>query len=109
MKRLFYIFVVNLLVVGCQGLVLNPDDPLAFMPGYFDTSPPPGPKEYQKGWLEGCETGGNAYSNSFLKQIGAFDYKYDYELRNNRMYNQIWKDAYLYCASYIERVNSLDS
>jgi len=76
-------------------------------PYSLDLTPPEGPPEYEQGWTDGCESGMNAYFNTFYKAIRVFDYHQDAKLRNNKMYYQAWKDAYLYCAIYGEGLNNL--
>lgn len=75
-------------------------------PASLSFEPPPGPPEYRQGWSDGCESGSSAYAADFYKLIRAFDLKLDPQLRNNRMYYQVWKDAFLYCALYWEGINS---
>lgn len=60
-----------------------------------DYTPPPGPPEYQQGFLDGCETGRSAYANHFYKMF--LQSKQDEKLAGNPMYYQVWQDAYLYC------------
>ena len=61
--------------------------------------PPPGPPEYQQGFLDGCESGFSGYGNSFNKLF--WTWKQDPQLaENNPVYYQIWKDAYTYCANW---------
>lgn len=98
-----YIFLILLLtLLGCNR---NPDGSISLQPASLDLNPPPGPPIYQKAWSEGCESGANAYSNSFYKIVGAFKYKYDTSLRKNEMYVKAWKDAFIYCSVYWERTN----
>jgi hypothetical protein len=68
-------------------------------PMSLDMTPPPGPPEYQQGFLDGCETAIGAYANPFYKTFHTA--KQDAELAQNKVYYQIWKDAYAYCAVYI--------
>ena len=65
-------------------------------PAEFDITPPPGPEIYQQGYKDGCESGFSGYSNSFNKMF--WEWKQDPELAQNKVYYQIWKDAYAYCA-----------
>jgi hypothetical protein len=74
-------------------------------PYSLDLTPPPGPREYEQGWSDGCESGSSAYANNFYKLLKAFDLKYDPAYRTNKMYQQVWKDAFLYCAVYWATVN----
>lgn len=79
---------------------------ISMQPYSLNLEPPPGPEEYRKGWADGCESGGNAYSDTFYKITRAFDYKFDATLRNNKFYYQAWKDAFFYCSVYWERTNN---
>jgi hypothetical protein len=77
-----------------------------FKPASLQSDPPDGPPEYQQGWIDGCESGMAAYTNPLVKSFKAYKLKQDPNLRNNKMYYQVWKDAYLYCAIAIESVNN---
>lgn len=99
---------ISLSVIVCLAAVAcnhTPDGKISLQPASIDLTPPPGPPEYQKGFSDGCESGANAYSNNFYKMIKAFDLKYDATLRGNKMYTQVWKDAFIYCSIYWERIN----
>ncbi|HCR86162.1 MAG TPA: hypothetical protein DIV86_05735 [Alphaproteobacteria bacterium] len=100
------LLVILLMLFGLQSCNENPDGSFSLQPNNLDLTPPAGPELYQKGWTEGCESGSNAYTSPFYKMIKAFNYKYDTSLRNNKMYSQVWKDAFIYCSIYWERVNS---
>jgi len=60
--------------------------------------PPPGPPEYQQGYMDGCSSGYSGYANDVTKLF--HDWKQDPHLAANPVYYQIWKDAYSYCANY---------
>ncbi len=80
--------------------------PLDFRkPAFLHMKPPPGPPEWQQGYVDGCESGSDAYSNPFMKLVDAFELKQDPILRHNKMYHQVWKDAFLYCAHAWEKTN----
>lgn len=104
MKNFLKIFVL-ILVLNLAACNRTADGEISWQPNSLDLTPPPGPPEYQKGWSEGCESGANAYSNTVYKSFRAFDFKFDPALRNNKVYYQIWKDAFLYCSIYWERTN----
>jgi len=76
-----------------------------FKPASLDIKPPDGPPEYQQGWSDGCESGMAAYTDALPKSFKAYKLKQDPNLRNNKMYYQIWKDAFLYCAIFMESTN----
>lgn len=67
-------------------------------PATLVMKPPPGPPEYEQGWLDGCESGYSGYGNSTNKQFHTW--RQDPILAQNPVYYQIWKDAYWYCANY---------
>lgn len=68
-----------------------------FHPGGTSVKPPPGPAIYQQGFREGCESGYSGYRSSLRKLY--WTWKQNPELAQNRVYYQIWKDAYAFCAS----------
>jgi hypothetical protein len=100
-KNIFAISIC-LLLVACNR---TPDGEISWQPNSLDLTPPVGPPEYQQGWSDGCESGAQAYANSVYKTFKAFEFKYDTKLARNNMYQQIWKDAFIYCAIYWERTN----
>lgn len=67
-------------------------------PPEFDMTPPPGPPIYQQGFKDGCESGYSGYGSSGQKLF--WKWKQDPRLVENKVYYQIWKDAYGYCALY---------
>ena len=75
-------------------------------PYSLDLTPPEGPPEYEQGWSDGCESGMSAYSSSFYKLLNAFELRLDPDLRKNKMYYQVWKDAFLYCSLHWEGTNA---
>ena len=48
---------------------------------------------------DGCETGVAGYGNAFYKTFHTA--KQDPLLAQNKVYYQVWKDAYAYCATYM--------
>ena len=92
-SKLFGLILLTLFLSGCK--YMHTDIGWA-KPASFDMSPPPGPEIYQQGYKDGCESGFSGYSNSFNKMF--WTWKQDPQLAKNRVYYQIWKDAYSYCA-----------
>lgn len=118
MTKFFTMVTVVFALVGCSGpkSVSSDGAPpkpqigttmgnMFFKPYTLDFNPPPGPPEYQQGWADGCETGMHSYTNSLAKFVGAYQMKQDPNLVNNNVYYQVWKDAFLYCAIYMEANN----
>ncbi len=68
-------------------------------PVSLDTTPPPGPPEYQQGFKDGCESGMAGYGSPFYKTFHKA--RQDGVLAQNPVYYQIWKDAYAYCRTYV--------
>lgn len=106
-----YRLVINILIVvllcnlnvGCiKSRILKN---AIWKPANLDLDPPPGPEIYQQGWSDGCESGMSTYQNNFIKFMKVYKFRQDPVLRNNRMYYQVWKDAYGYCAKFLEEVN----
>ena len=91
-----------LMVTGCTGKGGSFD---MRKPVSLDLEPPEGPPEYRQGWTDGCESGMNVYSADFYKLMQVFEYKQDPQLKKNKIYAQVWKDAYLYCALYMMTTN----
>jgi len=60
--------------------------------------PPPGPPEYQQGYMDGCESGFKGYSKPYNQIWWRF--RQDPVLRQNDTYLKVWRDSYFYCAAY---------
>jgi hypothetical protein len=103
MKKILLSFVICLMLSACTGEGGSLD---LRKPASLDLEPPEGPPEYRQGWRDGCESGMNVYAADFYKFWKVFEYRQDPKLRGNRIYYQIWKDAYLYCAIYIMSGNA---
>ena len=99
LKNIF-VWLVFLSLVACNR---NTDGSISWQPNNLNLTPPPGTPEYEQGWSDGCESGANAYSNTVYKTFKAFEFKYDATLRNNKVYHQVWKDAFVYCSLVWER------
>jgi hypothetical protein len=67
-------------------------------PPEMKMDPPPGPPIYQQGFKDGCESGFSGYAASGTKIF--WKWKQDPVLAEKKVYYQIWKDAYAYCALY---------
>ncbi|NDF12556.1 MAG: hypothetical protein EB060_07085 [Proteobacteria bacterium] len=59
------------------------------------------PPLYVQGWKDGCHTGTAAQVPPYYKQFYSF--KQDYELAQNKVYYQGWKDAFDYCQKYLNQ------
>lgn len=102
MKRLLIVLILSLMVTACTGKGGSLD---LTKPASLNLEPPEGPPEYRQGWSDGCESGMNVYSADFYKFWKVYEFRQDENLRNNRVYYQVWKDAYLYCALYMMTIN----
>lgn len=102
MKPLLTALMMALLVTACTGKGGSLD---LRKPVSLNLEPPEGPPIYRQGWEDGCESGMHAYAADFYKSINAFEFRQDATLRQNRMYYQVWKDAYLYCAIFLNTTN----
>lgn len=95
--KILFIIIVPLICTSCTGKNGTFD---MTKPYSLDLTPPDGPPIYQQGWSDGCESGLSAYSGNFYKFMRVYDYKQDARLRTNKMYYQVWQDAYVYCAVF---------
>lgn len=64
----------------------------------FELPEDAGPPIYRLGYKHGCKSGFGAYAVAFYKPFNKWEQ--DPELVDNKMYYQIWKDAYSFCAMY---------
>ena len=97
MKNILTILLLVFVLSACTGAGGSLD---LRKPVSLNLEPPEGPPEYRQGWSDGCESGMQVYSNDFYKFWKTFEFRQDPNLRKNKMYYQVWKDAYLYCALY---------
>ncbi len=98
-RNIVCVVVLSIILTGCNGLNNTLD---LRKPAALNLNPPEGPPEYMQGWTDGCESGMDTYSTDLAKTFGFFDLKQDPKLRKNKMYYQVWKDAYLYCVLFLE-------
>lgn len=87
--RKYLLFITILMLSAC-----DPTKPVS-----LDTTPPPGPPEYEQGFRDGCESGMSGYGTPFYKTFHRA--RQDPILAQNPVYYQIWKDAYAYCRTYV--------
>lgn len=66
-------------------------------PLVLNTTPPPGPYNYQQGWKDGCETGISATNTSTQQFLGTHRFTIDPALRNDTLYNKAWRYAFNHC------------
>ncbi len=99
MQRIFTILTLTIFSLGSAAcsttntpVLSNLTKPLA-----VNTTPPPGPYNYQKGWKDGCETGISATNNSMQLILGTRQFTLDPQLRNDALYNKAWKYGFNHC------------
>lgn len=85
-----YTLILSLLLCSACTSVLT--KPLA-----VNTTPPPGPYNYQKGWKDGCETGLASTNNTLQLSLGTHRFTLDDQLRNDTLYNRAWKYGFNHC------------
>lgn len=89
MKKFILLALATIILSGCVNYT-------RFHPGGRSNVAPAGPKIYQQGYLDGCESGKSGYKGSLRKMY--WSWKQNPKLAQNRVYYKIWKDAYAYCA-----------
>lgn len=87
------------IILASMGMLLLASGCFLAKPASLDLEPPPGSAEYRQGWSDGCESGLSAYGTPFYKTFHRV--KQDPILAQNKVYYQVWKDAYAYCAVYV--------
>ena len=76
-------------------------------PPSVDTRPPAGAHPiYQKGWVDGCESGLSAVIEKIQLFFRTHKYHYDVNLRYNNLYEKAWQYAYKHCAYSLKSVYS---
>ncbi len=103
MKIVVVTMVSMMLLMGCAENSVRG----FFVPYSMNLEPPAGPPEYQQGWRDGCESGLSAYGGQVEKFLKVHKLKRDPVLQNNKVYYQVWKDAFLYCTLYMESSRKL--
>ena len=66
MKKFILLLMVCFASSGCSNL-------MRIHPGGEDILPPPGPKIYQQGFMDGCESGSSGYKSSLKSTINSSD------------------------------------
>lgn len=64
---------------------------------------PEGPKEYQLGWEDGCDSGLSAQGGALYR--AAFGFKKRPELNDNDMYKTAWNEGFTYCRFTLDPVD----
>lgn len=100
MRKLLTILIITL-VSGCG------HNPIGPKPVFLDTELNYGPEEFREGYNDGCESALAAYGNSMQKTAYSLSKNAKYE--TNRVYNQVWKDAWNYCYMWLFVQNRKDS
>ena len=62
-----------------------------------------GPKEYQLGWEDGCDSGLAAQGGAIYK--AAYGFKKRPEMSDNPMYTAAWNDGFTYCRFSLDPVD----
>lgn len=86
---------------GCGvtiGLLDRGMDKSEYTPASLELKPPQGPPKYQKGWMDGCESGLSSTNELVKPQFRSYTYTLDPMLSQDVMYYRVWQDAYDYCA-----------
>lgn len=92
-----------LFVSGCSTMLFDPK------PILLETELSYGPPPYKQGYQDGCESALGAYGNSMQRTY--YGLRKTAEYQDNRMYNQVYKDAWAYCYMwlYMQRKQNTDS
>jgi len=61
------------------------------------------PKEYLKGWKDGCESGAEASANNLYRF--KYQFRQDWKMLNNKIYVNGWENAYNHCRKYVLQHN----
>lgn len=81
-RHILCIFLIGIVLASCRPANL-----------FYVT--PAGPREYQLGWQDGCDTGLSAYG-TFLYKI-LYGFKKRPEFGNNEVYKTAWNEGFSYC------------
>lgn len=97
LKHIFLCFVM-LLQSSCNAM--------SFMdyiskPMQLDLTPPPGPPEYQAGYIDGCKTGAQENNHNAPAQLRFSIIKNPVFNHESYIYRSVWRSAYIYCYLYI--------
>lgn len=94
-KQILLSIIIILLTSGCN---YRPRVGAPWMQKML-TQGPGGPTKFQKGWVDGCETGISATANTFQRHFYTF--KQNYDLAQDPIYYTGWKTAFNYCQRYV--------
>ena len=89
-RTIFIIIVLAIPLSACQNLITG-----ELKPVLLETELNYGPPEFRAGYNHGCTTALSAYGTDMMKSTYQQRKAPYYE--DNRMYQQVWKDAYAYC------------
>jgi hypothetical protein len=96
-KKIILCFVILSIVAGCS---VRPRVGPLRMKQLLYSGPRNGSTIFNRGWVDGCETGISVTSNRMQRHFYRF--KQDYYLANNsKEYYTAWKAAYTFCQRYV--------
>ena len=90
--KLRIILLVVLYLTSCTGIVNS-----LSKPWLLKLTPPPGPPEYQAGYVDGCTTSLNEDTNNLIAMSSKRLYKHPVFNNKSNLYRRTWRSAYIYC------------
>ena len=99
MLKSFCIFILAILVTGCQTMYNQTVNPVPF--GLYrgmKGDSPDGTPSFKTGWKDGCESGTAAYGS--LHHKATHDYRYDPNMLADDEYHEAWKIGFRHCRWY---------
>jgi hypothetical protein len=67
----------------------------------LDMKPPPGPPEFQAGYIDGCSTALNENQHNIIAMNRKRLYKHPIMNNKSNLYRKMWRSAYIYCGLWV--------
>jgi hypothetical protein len=96
MKKMIIIITLIFSFTSCSKFLS-----MASKPYLLDYAPPPGPVEFQAGYVDGCKTVVKENQGNIIAKLGNKSYFHPVMAQNSNLYRSTWQAAYTVCGLII--------
>ena len=97
--RILTILTLLIILSGCSKTIDFLSKPLI-----LDMNPPPGPPEYQAGYVDGCSLALQENQHNLFGMTFRVAYKHPVYNNKSNIYRRMWRSAYIHCYLWIPKI-----